>query len=149
EGLRLRYAIADVGAFVQRGSLVEREAWKRGVTFYSPDRRDPLYPPVLSHGAASLPPDGERPAAVFDLELEGAGELVRTRVSRAVVRSRAQLTYHQALDHIENGRFADEEFAGSLSLLRDVGEVRMARERKRGGVSLPILDQHVERSAAR
>jgi exoribonuclease R len=149
DGYRVRYAIADVGAFVARESVVEREAWLRGVTYYSPDRRDPLYPPVLSQGAASLLPDGERPATVFDLELDGAGELTRTRIFAAVVRSRAQLTYHQALEHIETGSFDGHDFAPSLSLLRPVGEVRIARERARGGVSLPILDQHVERSAAR
>lgn len=149
QGLRVRYAIADVAAFVPRGGPVEEEAWGRGVTYYSPDRRDPLYPPVLSQGSASLLPEGERPAIVFDLQLDRAGELTSTRVFRAVVRSRAQLTYHQALQHVEEGALAGEEFAGSLALLREVGEVRIARERARGGVSLPILDQHVERSAAR
>jgi VacB/RNase II family 3'-5' exoribonuclease len=148
-GLRVRYAIADVAAFVEPGSVVEDEAWRRGVTYYSPDRRDPLYPPVLSQGAASLLPDDERPAIVFDLRLDGEGELVETQVCRGVVRSRAQLTYHQALDHIETGSLRTAEFATSLALLRDVGEVRIERERARGGVSLPILDQHVERSAAR
>src|SRR5688572_10264688 len=51
DGLRVRYAIADVAAFVARGSPIEEEAWRRGVTYYSPDRRDPLYPPVLAQGA--------------------------------------------------------------------------------------------------
>lgn len=148
-GFRVRYAIADVGAFVPRGSAVEGEAWRRGVTYYSPDRRDPLYPPVLSQGAASLLPEGERPAVVFDLLLDAEGNLTATRVVPGIVRSRAQLTYHQALQHVEQGSLAGEEFAASLSLLREVGEVRLERERARGGVSLPILDQHVERSAAR
>ena len=149
QGLRVRYAIADVAAFVERGGPIEEEAWRRGVTCYSPDRRDPLYPPILAQGAASLLPDGERPSIVFDLQLDPAGELAAKRIFRAVVRSRAQLTYHQALEHIETGSLGEEEFAGSLSLLRAVGEVRIERERARGGVSLPILDQHVERSAAR
>lgn len=150
ELLRVRYAIADVGAFVDRGSPIEEEAWRRGVTFYSPDRRDPLYPPALAQAAASLLPDGDRPAVVFDLHLDRVGELVRGRVFPAIVRSRAQLTYRQALEHIEGegALFGEHAFAGSLSLLRDVGELRIARERQRGGVSLPILDQHVERSAA-
>jgi hypothetical protein len=36
DGYRLRYAIADVGFFVDRGGAVEREAWRRGVTYYAP-----------------------------------------------------------------------------------------------------------------
>lgn len=149
DGLRLLYAIADVGAFIERGSPVEEEAWRRGVTYYSPDRRDPLYPPVISQGVASLLPDGPRPAIVFDLLLDARGELTSAQVECAVVHSRAQLTYHEALHHIEEGAFDNEPFAVSLSLLRDFGELRLERERSRGGVSLPILDQHVERSAAR
>lgn len=149
EGLRLLYAIADVGAFIARGSPVEAEAWRRGVTYYSPDRRDPLYPPSISQGAASLLPDGPRPSIVFDLLLDPSGELAAAQVERAVVHSRAQLTYHQALKHVEEEVFAGEPYAASLSLLRDFGEQRLARERDRGGVSLPILDQHVQRSAAR
>lgn len=148
-GLRVRYAIADVSAFVPRGGEVEAEAWLRGVTYYSPDRRDPLYPPALSQAAASLLADGDRPAIVFDLQLDAAGKLTQSRIFRAVVRSRAQLTYHQALEHVESGSLRGEDFAESLGLLRAVGQARLDRERARGGVSLPILDQHVERSAAR
>lgn len=151
DGLRVRYAIADVAQFVDRGGSVEGEAWLRGVTYYSPDRRDPLYPPCLSQDAGSLLPDGDRPAVIFDLQLDRVGELVARRIFPGVIRSRAQLTYHQALEHVEGGGalFAADEFAESLGLLREVGELRLARERERGGVSLPILDQHVERSAAR
>src|SRR5690606_22338895 len=67
EGYRVRYAIADVGAFVERGSELEAEAWRRGLTYYSPDEREPLYPPALSQGAASLLPGEVRPAVVFSL----------------------------------------------------------------------------------
>jgi VacB/RNase II family 3'-5' exoribonuclease len=150
-GLRARYAIADVGSFVARGGAIEKEAWRRGVTCYSPDVRAPLYPETLSQGAASLLPDEDRPALVFTLDVDAAGELVGCEVERGRVRSRKQLTYEEALAHIEGGgtRFAGEPFADSLMLLRDFGEARLERERARGGVSLPIADQHVQKRAAR
>jgi exoribonuclease R len=151
EGLRLRYAIADVGCFVDRGGVIEAEAMRRGVTYYSPDVRAPLYPAVLSQGAASLLPDEDRPAIVFTLEIGADGRFGASAVERARVRSRRQLTYEEALAHIESGgaRFQGEPFSESLLLLRPFGELRRARERARGGVSLPILDQHVEKRAAR
>ncbi|HEX2094319.1 MAG TPA: RNB domain-containing ribonuclease, partial [Longimicrobiaceae bacterium] len=150
EGLRLRYAIADVGFWVDRGGAVEREAWLRGVTFYAPDHREPLYPPVLGQGAASLLPDGVRPAVVFTLELDARAEPRAVAIERARVRSGAQLTYEQALEHAEGGArtFAGEEWAESLVLLRTFGEARLEREVERGGVSLPARDQHVQQSAA-
>ena len=57
----MHYAIADVGAFVERGGVIEVEAWKRGVTAYGPDYKTRVYPSILSEGAASLLPDGPRP----------------------------------------------------------------------------------------
>jgi exoribonuclease R len=68
-----------------------------------------------------------------------------------VVRSRRQLTYGEALEHVTGGGalFRGEPFSDSLLLLREIGERREERERARGGVSLPILDQHVEKLAAR
>ena len=54
EGHRVRYAIADVGAFVTPGAMLDGETHARGVTVYAPDRNTPLHPLVLSEGAASL-----------------------------------------------------------------------------------------------
>ena len=61
----LSYAIADVGAFVAREGALAEEVWRRGVTVYAPDGRVPLHPPVLSEGAASLLPAGDRLAVLL------------------------------------------------------------------------------------
>jgi exoribonuclease R len=151
DGYRLRYAIADVGFFVDRGGAVEREAWRRGVTFYAPDHREPLYPPLLSQGAASLLAEQTRPAILFDFELDARAALGAWTVERALVRSRAQLTYAQLLQHAQQGEdspFAREPWAESLALLAEVGPRRLERETERGGVSLPVRDQQVQRRAA-
>jgi exoribonuclease R len=93
DDLLLRYAIADVGWFVQPGSPLDLEAWHRGTTMYLPDGRSSLYPTQLSEGAASLLPDGPRPAIVFMVRLDGAGVARLDGVERAVIRSRAKLAY--------------------------------------------------------
>lgn len=91
--LLLRYAIADVAWFVADGDVIDTEGWKRGETLYLPDGKAPLYPPVLSQGAASLLPDGPRPAVVFAVRVAGDGAVKLDGVERAVVRSRAKLAY--------------------------------------------------------
>ncbi len=96
--LVLHYAIADVGAFVEPGDLVDQEAWRRGVTIYLPGSKAPLYPAVLSAGAASLLPDGDRPAVVFTVRIDAAGGARLDGVERAVVRSRAKLAYEDVAD---------------------------------------------------
>jgi exoribonuclease R len=89
----LHYAIADVGFFVQPGDALDTEAWSRGLTVYMPDERARLYPAALSEGAASLLPDGPRPAVVFTVRVAPDGAARLDGVERAVVRSRAKLAY--------------------------------------------------------
>src|SRR3954471_9303381 len=92
-GYRVSYAIADVASFVRLGGAIDAEARRRGQTLYSPDRRTPLHPPVLSEGAASLLPDRLRPAVLWTIDLDADGEPIKVDLRRARVRSRAQLDY--------------------------------------------------------
>lgn len=137
-GYRVHYAIADVGAFVSPGGTVEGEAWRRGKTLYMPDRRVPLYPKVLSEGAASLLPDSDRPALLWTIDLDEAGNVIGSQLEPTLVRSRRALSYAGAQSAIASGQ-ADER----LQLLREIGQVREQRERERGGISLNLPTREV------
>jgi exoribonuclease R len=139
-GYRVHYAIADVAAFVDLGGPIATEALARGVTLYAPDERAPLYPAPLGEAAASLLPDGPRPALLWTLDLDADGALVEARVERGVVRSREQLSYAEAQRRIDAGT-ADEP----LQLLRRIGELRLAQEAQRGAVSLALPEQELAR----
>lgn len=138
-GWRVHYAIADVAAFVEPAGLVDGACWDRGVTFYLPDGRAPLHPPVLAEDAASLLPGQDRPAALWTVDLDVDGSVVSTHVERAVVRSRAQLTYADAQAGVDAGT-APTTLVG----LQAVGEARLRQEAARGGVSLDLPAQRVE-----
>lgn len=137
-GYLVRYAIADVAAFVAPGGLLDAEARSRGTTVYLPDDKVPLHPPVLSEGAVSLLPDGDRQALVWRIELDADGEPTDVLVERATIRSRAKLSYEGVQHAVDDGTADDQ-----LLLLREVGRLRMAAEVDRGGVSLPIPEQQV------
>ncbi|WP_442679690.1 RNB domain-containing ribonuclease [Sphingomonas sp. ASY06-1R] len=96
--LLLHYAIADVAWFVADGDMIDAEAWTRGTTLYLPDGKAPLYPPVLSQGAASLLPDGARPAVIFTVAVAPDGGVRLAGAERAVIRSRAKLAYDSVQD---------------------------------------------------
>jgi exoribonuclease R len=138
DGFGLRYAIADVGAFVSPGGAVDAESHRRIETMYGPDGRTPLYPPVLSEGAVSLLPDWPRPAIVWRIEVDGAGATLDVEVGRALVRSRAKLAYGDVQASLDEGR-AD----GMLSLLPEIGTTLRRAERGRGGSSLNVPQQQV------
>lgn len=94
--LLLRYAIADVAWFVDDGSVIDAEAWRRGTTLYLPVGKAGLYPPVLSEGAASLLPGSPRPAAIFTVKVATDGGVTLEAVERAIVCSTAKLAYDSA-----------------------------------------------------
>jgi exoribonuclease R len=103
----LHYAIADVAWFVDDGDPIDREAWRRGETLYLPDGKAGLYPPVLAEHAASLLPDGPRPAVVFTVRVDGAGNARLDGVARALIRNRAKLAYDSARDRDLPADFAE------------------------------------------
>ncbi len=136
DGYRVRYAIADVAAFVAAGGPMDVEAHDRGETLYAPDENARLYPPAISEGAASLLPEQTRPAVVWTMDVDETGEGVDVHVRHALVRSRAKLDYVTSQQELDGGT-ADEQ----LRLLREVGLLRQQREVRRGGVSLAIPEQ--------
>jgi exoribonuclease R len=139
DGYRVRYAIADVPAFVRAGGAVDAETRRRGQTVYCPDERVQLHPGELSEGAASLLPERVRPAFVWDIRLAADGEGTAVEVHRAMVRSVRRYDYEQVQKEVDAGT-AEE----CLLLLKEVGEKRIALERRRGGATLPMPEQEVE-----
>jgi exoribonuclease R len=142
-GYRVRYAIADVSAFVRPGDPVDVEAHVRGETLYSPDTRTPLHPPVLGEAVASLLPDQVRPALLWVIDLDAEGRQVEVDVARAMVRSKARLNYagaQQAID-AQTGAASND---GPLTLLAEVGRLRQVLEVARGAVSLRLPEQEVD-----
>ncbi len=138
EGYVVHYAIADVAAFVRPDGPLDAEVRRRGETLYGVDDRVPLHPAPIGERACSLLPGGPRPALLWTIGLDSSGEGTSVRVERALVRSRAQLTYEEVQADLDAGG-ADP----MLGLLREVGLLREERERARGGVSLPLPDQEV------
>ncbi|WP_306233625.1 RNB domain-containing ribonuclease [Agrococcus beijingensis] len=136
DGFEVRYAIADVPAFVEPGGAIDAEARRRGQTMYAPDGRVPLHPPAVSEGAASLLEAQERGAYVWTMRLDASGAVVETALERARVRSREQLTYRQAQARVEAGD-------AMLGLLREVGELRIALEEAREGASLDMPEEEI------
>ncbi|UNO42379.1 RNB domain-containing ribonuclease [Streptomyces sp. MST-110588] len=137
-GFRVHYAIADVAAFVTPGGALDAEAHHRVRTLYFPDERVPLHPQVLSEDAASLLPDQDRPAVLWQLDLDAYGALQATSVRRALVRSRARLDYAGVQRALDSGR-AEEP----LALLRTIGLFREELEVARGGISLNVPEQEI------
>ncbi|MFD9910762.1 RNB domain-containing ribonuclease [Streptomyces sp. NPDC059063] len=137
-GFRVRYAIADVAAYVTPGGPLDAEAHRRVTTLYFPDEKVPVHPTALSEGAASLLPDQTCPALLWTVDLDAEGRTQTAEVRRALVRSRAKLDYDGVQRDIDAGT-AEEP----LALLADIGRLRERLEVERGGISLNVPEQEI------
>ncbi|EID77230.1 MULTISPECIES: RNB domain-containing ribonuclease [Rhodococcus] len=137
-GFVLHYAIADVGAVVEPGGVLDVETRKRGQTFYLPDGKVPLHPKELSEGSASLLPDEDRPAVVWRIELDESATPLSCTVSRATVRSVARLDYAGVQADSEAGRLHP-----SIASLPEFGRLRTAAAVARGAIELRLPEQEV------
>ena len=145
---RVHYAIASLATFVTPGGALDAELRRRGETIYAPDAATPLHPEVLSHGAASLLEDMDRPACLWTIDLDARGEVLSARVERALVRSRARLSYSQVQAAIdEAGSLPPSAPADLPGLLSEIGRLRLEREAARGGISMTTPEQVIEVTA--
>jgi ribonuclease R len=94
-GWHVVVAIADVAHYVRPGDPLDLEARNRGNSVYFPDRVLPMLPEALSNGLCSLRPGEDRACLAAHLWLDASGRLRRHRFERALMRSRARLTYEQ------------------------------------------------------
>src|SRR5881397_227462 len=95
-GWQLGVHIADVAAYVEPGSALDREARRRGNSVYLPDRVIPMLPERLSNGVCSLNPGVDRLTHSVFVQFDKHGEVKSTRFARSVIRSAHRLTYKQA-----------------------------------------------------
>ncbi len=142
--LVLQYALADVSAFVTHGGAIEKEAWQRGVTIYGLAEKIPLYPKVISQSAASLLPDGPRPAVLVVVSIRPDGKVKLRSVDRVVCASRAKLAYDQVdlkklpnVEEFAKRMWADEVARGAMRVEFPQQEV-IADESAPGGVRLVL-----------
>jgi ribonuclease R len=95
-GWRLGVHIADVAAYVEPDSPLDREARRRGNSVYLPDRVIPMLPERLSNGVCSLNPGVDRLTHSVFIQFDKQGTAKSARFVRSVIRSVHRLTYKQA-----------------------------------------------------
>ena len=88
--------IADVAAYMEPGSALDREARRRGNSVYLPDRVIPMLPERLSNGVCSLKPEVDRLTHSVFIQFDKRGVAKSARFARTVIRSAHRLTYKEA-----------------------------------------------------
>ncbi len=100
-GWQLQVHIADVSHYVRPRTMLDKEAFNRGNSVYLADRVIPMLPERLSNGICSLVPGQDRLTARALIDFDRQGQMVRVAFGRAVIHSRARLTYREAFAILE------------------------------------------------
>ncbi|HET6172034.1 MAG TPA: RNB domain-containing ribonuclease [Gaiellales bacterium] len=129
DGLRAWVHIADVASYVQPGGALDDAAGGRTCSVYVPGTVEPMLPLELSADACSLRPGEVRRVVTLEVRIGADGKPGTPRVHRALIRSRARLTYDDAQD-ILSGKVSHPQgdlLARADALARDLRARRQAR----------------------
>ena len=129
--------IADVSAFVEQDSALDREAMLRGFTTYLAEGEIPVIPPVLANRACSLHGGEDSLCMSVFLKMTSEGECIDYRVCRTLIHNHARLAYAQAQAMLD-GR--DHPYAWQVRTLGRLSRLMRAARKAAGALDLGLED---------
>ncbi len=128
--------IADVSYYVKPGSIIDKEAEKRGTSIYLVDRTIPMLPEHLCNGICSLRPDEDKLAFSCIFEMNDNAEVIQSRIARTVIRSKRRFAYEDAQAIIETG---EGDYKEEVLTLNDLAQKLRKRRFEHGSIN---FDRH-------
>ncbi|MBS3757860.1 MAG: RNB domain-containing ribonuclease [Desulfobacterales bacterium] len=95
-GYRLGVHIADVGEYVPREGVIDREIVGRGTSIYMPDMKIPMLPPRLAEDLCSLRAGEVRPAISIFFTVTHTGRVCDSDIFPSFISVDRQLSYNDA-----------------------------------------------------
>jgi len=143
---RLFVHIADVSYFVKPGTAIDREAYRRGFTFYFPDRALHMLPEKLASDLCSLVPGKDRLTFTCEMIYNEKGSLLHYDIYESVINSKARLTYDQALSIIVGDPAVEKHFSYLTEPLRNMEILYRILSKKRweaGSIDFDLPESEV------
>jgi ribonuclease R len=109
--------IADVTHYIQPGTALEDEAFKRGTSVYLVDRVVPMLPEKLSNNLCSLRPNEDKLTFSAVFELTPDAKIKKEWFGRTVIHSDRRFAYEEAQDIVDRGH---GDYLEELRLLNDL-----------------------------
>ena len=138
--------IADVGHYVPVGSVLDKEAYRRGTSVYFPDRVIPMLPKELSNGICSLNPQEDRLTLSCTMEIDRKGRVVVFDIYESVIRTTARMTYDDVNAILDGDETITAAYADLKELFFRLDELRAIlnrRREKRGALTFDFPEAKV------
>ena len=88
--------IADVSHFVEKNSVIDKEAIKRATSVYLSDRVVPMLPEKLSNDVCSLNPNEDKLVFSVYVSFDNNLNIKRSRISKSLINSNERFSYAEA-----------------------------------------------------
>lgn len=127
--------IADVSHYVQPGTALEQEAYKRATSIYLVDRVIPMLPEKLSNDVCSLRPQEDKLCYSAVFELNDEAKVLKSWFGRTVINSNKRYNYEEVQAVLENQ--ATDEYEEQLHTFN-----RLAKELRKKRFSKGSINFH-------
>jgi exoribonuclease-2 len=144
--VRVRIGIADVDAYVPKGSAIDKFAGKQTTTVYTGVHNFSMLPEELSTGLTSLLENEDRLCVVYEFIVDAQGCVNSSAIYRAVVRNKAQLAYPSVGAWLEGSADAPDKVASSkeiqqqLQIQNRVAQLLRGQRYRRGALNLETIE---------
>lgn len=139
--------IADVSNYVQAGSALDQEAFKRGTSVYLADRVIPMLPHRLSNGICSLNEGADRLALSCIVTVNPKGQVVSHEIAETVIRVDKRMTYETVNRILTDGFSAERKLYGKfVPMLEEMGalsKILRKKRRRRGSIDFDFPEAKI------
>lgn len=135
--------IADVGEYVKRDNVFDKEAFKRGTSVYFPNLVLPMLPRELSNGICSLNERVDRLALSCFMEFDNNANLVNYKICESIINSKKRFTYTEVQRVFDGAKDQSPELIEKLLLMRGLAKQLEEKRVKRGAIEFNIPEVQV------
>ncbi|CAJ2655739.1 unnamed protein product [Trifolium pratense] len=132
--------VADATRYVQPGSIVDREAMRRGTSVFLPTATYPMFPENLAMGAMSLRQGELCNAVTVSVVLHDDGSIAECSVFNSVIKPTYMLTYESASELLHLNLQEEVE----LRTLYEAAKLRLNWRRQQGAVETATLETRIK-----
>ncbi len=144
---KLIVSIADVSHYIPEGSMLDKEALKRGNSVYLVDRVLPMFPKEISNGVCSLNPHTNKLVFTCEMEIDREGRVLDHDIHRSVIKTVHRMTYDDVNEILKGDEELSAKYADIKDMLFTMHELsKIIREVKynRGSIDFDLPEIKVE-----
>lgn len=138
--------IADVGHYVQKDGILDKEAYKRGTSVYFCDRVVPMLPKELSNGICSLNEGVDRLTLSCMMKIDKDGNVISHEICSSFIRSKHRMTYTSVFKMLEGDEEENKKYADIADIIHNMGELSdllLKKRQERGSIDFDFPETYL------